>query len=170
MNLTSNGFSQLLILLLVSSLVLSACTKQEKIGFVQNAKLFQDFKGTIELEEKLAKKRKRNLSQLDSLRHLIEIGRDDLRDIFTQKEGQFSQQETLLSDQYTAEIWNYINAGIKDYGEMEGYDYILGASGEGSLMYAKESKNITDDVLSFINKRFQGKNQYGPLAKDSIVF
>jgi outer membrane protein len=45
---------------------------------------------------------------------------------------------------------------MQDYGKKHGYDFIYGAQGSGNLMYANGQKNITDEVLKYINERYQG--------------
>ena len=49
-----------------------------------------------------------------------------------------------------------LNDVILDYGKENECDYILGADGSGSLMYAKDSDDITKDVLVYINNKYKG--------------
>lgn len=69
-----------------------------------------------------------------------------------QKRDQLSQDYQKKSESYDKIVWNDINGKISKYGKEKGYDYILGANGNGSIMYASERINITDDVIDFINK------------------
>jgi hypothetical protein len=46
------------------------------------------------------------------------------------------------------EILAEINTYIKQYGKEKGYDFILGATDNGNIVYAAEGKDITDDVLA----------------------
>ncbi len=64
--------------------------------------------------------------------------------------------EQQLSEQYTADIWRQINQWVNEFGEQEGYDFVLGAAGNGSLMYANEANDITNKTILFVNKKYQG--------------
>ncbi|HRE68572.1 MAG TPA: hypothetical protein PLM56_12910 [Cyclobacteriaceae bacterium] len=150
-------FKTLFPVLLSCLLVVMGCDKKGKVGYVQNAKLFQSFTGTIELEAKVKIKKGFNTAQLDSLRQLIENGRVDLRDLYSKRAEEYGREETLLVEQFTSEVWAFINDGIKEYGDTHGYDFIFGATGDGSLMFARESTNVTDSVIQFINRKYSGK-------------
>ena len=63
------------------------------------------------------------------------------------------QQE--LSSRYTADIWKRINHYVSDYGKTEGYDFIFGATGDGGLMYANDVNDITDEVILYLNKKYE---------------
>jgi outer membrane protein len=55
------------------------------------------------------------------------------------------------------QIWLQINTYTQEFGKEKGYDYIYGGNGTGSLMYANDSKDISEDVLVYINKKFAGE-------------
>jgi outer membrane protein len=54
-------------------------------------------------------------------------------------------------------IWTQLNQYITEYGKTKDYEYILGANGSGSLMYADSTLNITEEVTAFANKKYSGK-------------
>lgn len=130
---------------------------QPRQVYVSNQKLFTGFKGTKELESRLNALRSSNKEELDSLVQLIQTGNNDQRLIaqYQQLEEEFQMHEQALSDQYTADIWKRINVYLADFGKAEGYDFIFGASGDGSLMYANTAKDVTDDAIEFINKKYE---------------
>ena len=41
---------------------------------------------------------------------------------------------------------------IKDFGKKEGYDYIYGTGDAATILYSKDSYNITKEVLEKLNK------------------
>ena len=49
-------------------------------------------------------------------------------------------------------IWKEINAKVTEYGKEKGIDFILGAKGDGTIMYANEAKEITKEIIEYINK------------------
>ncbi|UOQ75196.1 OmpH family outer membrane protein [Hymenobacter cellulosilyticus] len=59
------------------------------------------------------------------------------------------------------EILTEINAYIKQYGKEKGYDFILGATDNGNIVYAAEGKDITEEVLAGLNKQYDQQHTAG---------
>jgi outer membrane protein len=129
----------------------------EKTGFVNNSVLFEGFEATKELEKKLVRIREQQQSVLDSLR----ISHDARQ---VNQEAAFIKQvarefEINLAEQneaFTNQAWIQINELVSEFGKANGYTFIHGAVGNGSLMYAHPEKNITTEVLEYINQRYEG--------------
>ena len=62
-----------------------------------------------------------------------------------------AQSEEAHSNQV---ILGEINGYIKYYGKEKGYDFILGATDNGNIVYAAEGKDITEEVLAGLNKQY----------------
>lgn len=139
--------------------------------------LVQELYNNFELKKELEKKFKStSISRqqvLDSLQLNLQVlarrveetqGKNDtLVMLFQRKRGEFAQMQQTLSEdndalgqQYDNEILSQLNQYVKDFGEENGYTYIFGNDGNGSLMYAKDAENITDKVTKYINERYQG--------------
>ncbi len=121
-------------------------------AYVMNQQVFAQFKGKIELENKLNALRQDYKKQLDSLAASVAFPQQD--PAYQQTAREFGLKEQELSDRYTADIWKRINQYIAEYGKQNGYDFIFGASGDGSIMYAGEASNVTEEVIAFINKQY----------------
>ena len=65
----------------------------------------------------------------------------------------------VMAKQYTDQIWEQLNQYIKDFGTQHKYKFIFGSRGDGNLMYAEEQDNITSEVLTYVNERYQGKGK-----------
>jgi outer membrane protein len=72
-------------------------------------------------------------------------------------EENFGNDALKIKNEYQEQIWKQLNQYIREYGEQNGYSFIHGAMGNGNLMYAAESKDLTKDILAFCNKRYAGK-------------
>ncbi|WP_140487108.1 OmpH family outer membrane protein [Flavobacterium sp. GSA192] len=57
----------------------------------------------------------------------------------------------------TQTVINDINDYIKEYGKKNGYKIIFGANGGGTIMYADESSDLTEDVLKGLNEEYGEK-------------
>lgn len=156
----------------VIMMMTSSSLNTSKTGFIKNSEIFIEFKGKKELEAKLTKNQGEQQAMLDSLALDIATIKNELTSnpnnqelkrkkgekekLYIELNRDFTQQKNTKGQEYTEVIWKQINQYIQDYGKVKGYDYIYGASGNGSLMYAKEAKDITDDVINYINNKYEG--------------
>jgi outer membrane protein len=133
--------------------------KQDKrVAFVVNQKLFNEFAGKKELEKKLSDLRTRNNITVDSLWQLTrQTPIIELRQSYQVQIERIKMMEEDLANQYTADIWKRINEWVSEYGKANQYDFVLGAVGNGSLMYAEEANDITESVIVYVNKRYAGE-------------
>lgn len=147
-----------------------------KIAFVQMDELYNSFAMKQQLETKLKNTQQARKFIIDSLalqiqqmqqefNQLPKIDSSDLRvynlrqQHFYQQKQQFEEDNEVLAKQYTDQIWGQINQYTNDYGKANGFQYIFGAAGDGVLMYASETQNITAQVKTYINERYNGKSQ-----------
>jgi outer membrane protein len=72
------------------------------------------------------------------------------------EEKQVKERYEELADKFDGQIWTQLNQYITDYGKDNDVEMILGASGNGSIMYAKPHCDITEDVIKYVNKRYEG--------------
>jgi len=128
-----------------------------KIAFVSHQQLFNGYQGRIDVAQVLEKQQQNQQQKQDSI--LLETIPDSLKEQYLQKYRYEQQQLQQKAEQYTSQIWEQINMGIVEYGQNNGYDYILGAGGDGSLMYADSSRNITSEVLEYINQRYENQDE-----------
>ncbi len=126
----------------------------EKTGYVLTQRVFAEYKGKKDLEKKLSELTTFHKTQLDSISlHISQQvkGQESLIASYQQTAQTFELQEQELSAKYTADIWKRINQQVAEFAKQKGYDIVLGASGDGNLMYASEKKNITDEIVAFLN-------------------
>lgn len=138
--------------------------KKDKIVYVDNIELFSNFKMKTELEKKYKQVESIRKSILDSLYNEIRIFGSDNNEALVQMKRQFlikketfDKENAETMDQYNKEIWEQINEYTKQFGDENGYDYVLGANGQGVLMYAKSTKNVTKELSEYINQKYNGK-------------
>lgn len=127
---------------------------REKKGYIDNQRLFNGFSGKAMLEEKLETLGRSQRSQLDSVAVLASSGNAvKYESLHQQMSEDFAVNYQQVSTRYTADIWKELNKYVSEYGKQNGYDFIFGATGDGSLMYAREGKDLTDEVIKYVNER-----------------
>jgi outer membrane protein len=146
---------------------------KDKSGYIDNNKLYIGFKGTIELEQKLKESNNSEKLVIDSLNkviiaveNLFKSKNPTIEEISTYKKLmtytdslKYVYQSNLktVNNKISIQVWNTLNEYILEYGKKNNYMYIYGASGNGNLMYASDKKDITNDVIKFVNKKYDGK-------------
>jgi outer membrane protein len=71
-----------------------------------------------------------------------------LRDRYTEE---LSEQEFIMNERFVDSVYTY----LKRYQEDKGYDYILGFSRGSGILYAKDTLDITWDVIRGMNESYQ---------------
>ncbi|KKP52758.1 MAG: hypothetical protein A2281_16480 [Bacteroidetes bacterium RIFOXYA12_FULL_38_20] len=164
------------IIIAIGSLVFSVFIKgnDEKTAYINISVLYGEFDYKLEMEVKLKNLQANQQNVLDSLKMQMRIASKGavnendlsesqlnelkrLQQAYLLKEKQFNEEYSSLSNEYNAQIIKQLNQYVAEYGEENNYDYIFGANNDGSIMYSKESEDITDEVLSYINNKYSGK-------------
>ncbi|MFT5790938.1 MAG: outer membrane protein [Saprospiraceae bacterium] len=143
-----------------------------KIGYVQINEVYNEFRLKKELEGKLSTVQIARKGILDSLGMKIEMlsrelttkkdvskrsKLDNLKHEYLLKEQKLAEDNELLTGQYQEQIWNQLNQYTKEYSNKHDYDLLLGANGSGTLLGAKETIDATEDLIKFVNNRYEGK-------------
>ncbi|MBC7412327.1 MAG: OmpH family outer membrane protein [Bacteroidia bacterium] len=145
-----------------------------KTGYVVIQEVYTNFEFKKELERKFTITKNARQKGIDSLelelKYLVnKLEQQKTKDkndilIFNNKRDEYLHKKKIseednaaLSNQYDTEILTQLNQYVKDYGTENNYTYIYGNDGNGSLMYSKESENLTKKVTEYINKKYNGK-------------
>ncbi|MFK7781579.1 OmpH family outer membrane protein [Psychroserpens sp.] len=168
-------------LLVALSLVLTlgSCQEQQKIAYIDNAKVVNEFEKKVNFEKKFQVKVDAFNKKADSLDKAIQIEAQ----LFQAKAQKMSQknaeteyqallQKKQMQDyQLKAEeqsiqgegqkqidtLIKEVKAFVKDYGKKNGYTYILGANDAGSVMYGTEANDITQTIVDALNADFKSE-------------
>ena len=158
---------------LLTLVMLSSCQEQTKIGFVDNGKLINDYQKKKDIEAQFEVEIKAFNRRVDSIgqsfqSYAAELQQKDPK--MTQKSSQdqyqalsqqyqnFQQQSQMEEQQIQKRgqtqidtLIKTVRAFVKSYGEKNGYSYILGSNEAGSVMYGKESQDVTKEILEALN-------------------
>ena len=156
-------------------IILIAC-KQQKIGFVDNVVLINEYQERIDVESRLQVKINAFKTRTDSLRSAFELEIKEaelkarkmsqssiqkLSQELQQKE-QILQQKVQLEQQSIAQesqtlndsIINKVIDFVKDYGKSNNFDFILGSNEAGSVLYGEDALDLTQEMLKAMNKAY----------------
>jgi outer membrane protein len=143
---------------------------KQKIGYVKNGTLIQKYQGMIDANNQFAVEVNIARNNSDTLRSRFESLKRKESSVKPAAKGEWGYQLGLAEREYlqyseavdkqlqqrqqqlTKEVLDKINSYIHTYGEEHGYRFILGTTNEGSILYGLEQDDLTDQILSDLNK------------------
>ena len=153
-----------------------SCQQSNKIGFVDNAKLINEYQEKIEVQKKLQEKIRLYELKRDRVRQSfqLEINEAELKsrsmsqaelqklsqelqqkDQIINQRDQFDQQQIAQESQRQNDsLIKKVRSFVENYGLNHGYDYILGSNEAGSVMYGEKSNDLTQTILDALNEKY----------------
>ncbi len=146
----------------------------KRLGYIDNVKVYENFQLKKELASQLQQFTSRQDRELDSLNLQInqlaqqldreqpkdkDLARAELTALLNEAESKsraFAEDRARITNEFDEQVWTQVNQFVRDFGEAEEYDYIYGLTGDGSLMHAPESEDLTNEVIVYINERYHG--------------
>ncbi|WP_298550511.1 OmpH family outer membrane protein [uncultured Algibacter sp.] len=170
-----------IIYVVLAMLIFASCEKPNKIGFVDNGTLINDYQEKKDVEAKFQVKEEAFRKRADSIsqafqaeaqkgqaeaQRLARSNRkkaEELMGGLQQKQQQLQQQMQIEQQQITQEFQSEIDSVIvnvkdfvKDYGKTNGYNYILGTSdAAATVMYGGEQSDLTQTILEALNAGYK---------------
>jgi outer membrane protein len=152
-----------------------------KTAYVNLSQLYNEFELKKKLEQQLSTVQQFRQKTLDSLelglkalsRNIQAIDGEKLKDEYhaglaefenrkqeyLYKQKSFGEDNSTLTEQYSAQIWKQLNQYVKDFGEANHYTYIMGGDGTGSMMYANQADDLTQTLVAYTNSRYKGETK-----------
>lgn len=159
-------------------MILASCQKPNKIGYVDNGTVINDYKAKKDVESRFKTKEASFTKKFDSIENAFQIEVQKFQvsarsmsqkkaETRYQELGQLKQindqQKQIEAQQLTQEFQTEIDTlivkvkdFIKDYGKKNGYTYILGTSdAAASVLYGTEENNLTQTILDNLNAKYK---------------
>ena len=159
-----------LILLIITLLTITTLinvlfvSKKDKTGYILLNDVFEKFEMSKEYSSKIESIENKRMAILDSLKLEVvkaeKISPKDLeysQQLYFYKKQEFEKSNEQVRTQLNEQIWTQLNQYVNDYGKENGYSYIYGANGDGSIMYVNEKLNLTSELITFVNRKYKGK-------------
>lgn len=165
--------------LIACSLSVYSYFYQPKIGYVNNQRLFAEYNAVKEGHQTFQKKMDTWQGNIDTLKNALDKDYQVFKskmpslssaEMESQKAALMKRKEELVNYKEAIEkqadeeeakinqaIINQVNDFLKEYGEANGYDYILGVTDNGSVLYAKEGEDLTKEILKGLDKKYKGE-------------
>lgn len=155
--------------------MLSCSGSQEKIGIVDLPFLYASFDYQKELKIQFDNQVKSISQKEDSLEQYMNLYEKELitatefndndKNVLFEREYKkylsgkeyYAYQTDSLSKDFTQKIWKQLNSYVEEFGKENDYLMIVGTQGDGNVMYVKESANITNELIEYVNKKYNGQ-------------
>lgn len=169
-----------IILSLMVLVAFASCQEQQKIAFIDNGKVINDYQMKIDIEEQFKQKDEVFKVRMDSIGKAFQMeaqgfqakektlsvqARQEMYQALTQKQQglqqQFQYEQQQMQQLFTVEmdsVISKVNTFVEDYGKKNGYAFILGKNEAGSVMFGKEENDISEAVTKALNDAFGGKD------------
>jgi outer membrane protein len=154
------GFGLVILALVVWEVFLK--TDNQKIVFIENAKVFEQFNMKKDYDKKIEKDMLMESQLIDSIGVLINKNAQSdslillkLKKDYYIAEQLFNKKFQELSSKYTSDVNIRLNTYIQDFGKKFNYDFILGSGGQGNVMFVKKNQDVTEDIIKYINEKYE---------------
>lgn len=170
-----------IIYVVLAMLIFASCEKPNKIAFVNNGTLINDYQEKKDVEAKFQLKEEAFRKRADSIslafqeeaqkgqaeaQRLARSNRKKAEALMAglqQKQQQLQQQMQVEQQQLTQSFQTEIDSVIvnvkdfvQDYGKTNGYNYILGTSdAAATVMYGAEQSDLTQTILDALNADYK---------------
>lgn len=162
--------SLLLLLVVILFFVLSGEKEEnfkDRVVFIENNKVFEEFQMKKDYDRLLEKDLMAESQSLDSLGKLVNGMTQDAsvsssvlemeKEKYFSVKKMFEERFSQLSKEYTAQVYERLNTYIQEYGKMKGFRMVVGANGQGNVMYVDKSADVTTDMIAYCNKKYLDK-------------
>ncbi|MEL6867008.1 MAG: OmpH family outer membrane protein [Bacteroidota bacterium] len=164
------GFGVLMLGSLIANLTLYR--QIPKAAYVDIHRVFGEFHGKQELEARLKKNEFERKAVLDSAslqlkvltsraqeqpkNHAMLVKLQEEQAAFSALSSEIIGEQEKEDQEYTQKAWGQINQYVIEYGQEKGLGFIYGVNGSGSMMYADQAYDITEEVIVYINNKYEG--------------
>ena len=155
--------------------------KEFKTAYIDTVKLMEEYTEMKELEEKFKTKGQVKGRELEIEAKKLEAEKENLQRNAMAKGQAWAQQkyaelqqraqqlayaEQAITQELQMEggtqrdsIVKDVKNFIKDFGKQKGYDYIYGTGDAATVLYAKDSYDVTKEVIKALNDRYASKDK-----------
>ena len=135
--------------------------KDFKTAYVDTSKMMEEYTEAKELDEKYKTKGEVMGRELEVAAKNLKAEMNGFQQNAMAKGQAWAQEKGAELQQASGKemdtLVKSVKKLIKDYGKEKGYDYIYGTGDAATVLYAKDSYDITKDIVKMINDKYAAK-------------
>jgi outer membrane protein len=134
----------------------------KKVVYVDNVKLFDGFHMTKEMKRVGEKEFNARKAILDSVYAKLQspaisaAEKKILMPDFVKGKQELEQFNQSFAATEVTKIWSRIHGYTEEFSKDNNYELIIGSDNKQSVLFASESVNITNELLLYVNKKYEG--------------
>ena len=158
-------------------IAMTSCQEQQKIGFIDNGEVINNYQMKMDIEDKYKAKDDEFKKRMDSLSRNFQIEAQAFQlaanKMSTKKQQEkyteLSQKQQVLQQQFQIEqqemqqafsvemdsVISKVNDFVKDYGKTNGFSFILGKNEAGSVLYGEDNSDLTQTITDALNADYK---------------
>lgn len=162
-------------------LCITSCQDQQKIGFIDNGEVINNYQMKIDIEDKFKIKDEDFKKRMDSMSRNFQVEAQAFQMAqakmsqkkVQEKYNELSQKQQVLQQQFQLEqqameqdfrkeldsVLSVVNDFVSEYGKTNGFTYILGKNEAGSVIYGREANDLTEIVTEALNTSYKAKSE-----------
>lgn len=153
--------SLLLVILLGTFVLYQTFLGNKEFVYFNSQEVFENFNMTRELYAEGNKEIKLRQNKIDALYLRInESTSEKLKDSLTQvlliENENLKEFNQSFTSSESLKIWARINSYANDFIKDSDYHIVVGSMNNSMLIYGEEKRNITQEFLDYINKKYEG--------------
>jgi outer membrane protein len=176
---------------LALGLILTSCQESQRIAFVDNVKVFDEYQKKIDLEANIKTQQEAFKVKTDSLNQAYQMEAAPLQAKFSNLSPQqqqsnseilaFSQkwnrvntevkaQEQKMQEQFEKdlkELDEMVEESVADYAKKNNISFVVGKNASGNLVYGTETADITETIIKELNDAYSSKDDSQTNSEDS---
>ncbi len=129
---------------------------KKDIAYIDIGKLVDNYKLKKDLEGASSGSLYKIKGIIDSLKMSKKFSQAPIIDTqIARAEYAFQQYYAKSNQEITRKVWDRLNPVIMKYGEEKHLTLLIGANGAGSLLYADKNTDMTDDLINYVNTKYE---------------
>jgi len=142
----------------ISIYILLSHSQDKKIVYADAIQLFNGYKYKTDLEKAGQGTLSKLKASLDSVGIIYKVnpGNPNTQLLVAEKQQQLSQAYEAMNKEINQKVWERLNPLIQAFGKEHHIEMLIGANGMGTLLYASEEKDMTQDLIQYVNRAYEG--------------
>lgn len=132
----------------------------KKIAYADAIRLFNEYKYKTDMEKASQGTLGKLKNDLDSIAVIYKVNPTNVRiqQMVMEKQQQLSQGYEAINKEINQKVWERLNSKIHDFGKENKIELLIGANGMGTVLYASDNRDVTDDLVKYVNESYEKGN------------
>ena len=135
----------------------------KQYAFVDVIQLTQSYKLKTDLDKQAQKQLQSGKNTVDSLQfhaNMADLGSSNgqaIKQQYLQASYRYQQEIAQVDKSISEQVWARMNPLINEFSKERHLKLLVGATGTGTLLYGDSTLDMTNQLIEYINKKYENK-------------